>query len=90
MTETYVLRLPDETYSVRLIDGRLHVAAEAADDPDLEAVLDMNTFYGLASGGLDPKQAVDEGLVRLTVGKLAVFERFFSIFSFAPREPLTV
>lgn len=90
LTETYVLRLPDETYSVRLVDGRLHVAAEAADDPDLEAVLDMKTFYGLASGGLDPREAVDEGLVRLTVGKPAVFERFFSIFSFAPREPLTV
>ena len=39
VTETYVLRLPDETYSVQLVDGRLHVAAEAADDPDLDAEL---------------------------------------------------
>ena len=29
----------------------------------------MKTFYGLASGGLDPQEAVDKGLVRLTVGK---------------------
>ncbi len=27
VTETYVLRLPDETYSVQLEDGRLHVEA---------------------------------------------------------------
>ena len=90
VTATYVLRLPDETYSVQLVDGRLHVAAGAADDPDLDAELDMKTFYGLASGGLDPREAVDEGLVRLTVGKPEVLERFSSIFSFAPREPLTV
>ena len=50
----------------------------------------MKTFYGLASGGLDPRESVEEGLVRLTVGKPEVLERFFSIFSFAPREPLTV
>jgi DNA-binding HxlR family transcriptional regulator len=90
VTETYVLRLPDETYSVHLVDGRLHVAAEIADDPDLDAELSMDTLYGLASGELDSRAAVDEGLVRLTVGKPAVLERFFSIFSFAPREPLTV
>ena len=90
VNETYVLRLPDETYSVQLADGRLEIAAEAAEDPVLEAELDMKTFYGLASGGLDSREAVDQGLVRLTVGKPEALERFFSIFSFAPREPLTV
>jgi DNA-binding HxlR family transcriptional regulator len=90
VTEKYVLRLPEETYSVALVDGRLHVAAEAADDPDLEAELSFETLYGLASGSLAPREAVDEGLVRLTTGKPEVLERFFSIFSFAPREPVTV
>ena len=90
VTETYVLRLPDETYSVELEDGRLQVTSEVAVDPDLDAELNMETLYGLASGALAPKEAVDEGLVRLTVGKPATLERFFSIFSFAPREPLTV
>jgi DNA-binding HxlR family transcriptional regulator len=90
VTETYVMRLPDETYSVQLVDGKLHVTAEAAEDPDLEAELTMETLYGLAAGNLDPREAVDQGLVRLTVGKPEVLERFFSIFSFAPREPLTV
>ena len=90
VTETYVLRLPDETYSVQLVDGKLHVATEVVDDPDLDAELSMETLYGLAAGGLDPREAVDQGLVRLTVGKPEALERVFSIFSFAPREPLTV
>jgi DNA-binding HxlR family transcriptional regulator len=90
VTQTYVMRLPDETYSVQLVDGRLHVSAEPVEDPDLEAELSMETLYALASGRLDPREAVDEGLVRLTVGNPEALERFFSIFSFAPREPLTV
>jgi hypothetical protein len=90
VTATYVLRLPDETYSVQLVDGQLQVTAESVDDPDLDAELTMETLYGLASGGLAPREAVDEGLVQLTVGKPETLERFFSIFSFAAREPLTV
>lgn len=90
VTETYVLRLPDETYSVQLEDGRLHVTAEAVDDPDLDAELTMETLYGLASGDLAPREAIDQALVRLSVGKPATLERFCSLFSFAPREPLTV
>jgi DNA-binding HxlR family transcriptional regulator len=90
VTGTYVLRLPDETYSVQLVDGRLQVAAGATDDPALDAELSMETLYGLASGGLEPRVAIDKGLVRLTVGTPEILERFFSIFSFAPREPLTV
>jgi DNA-binding HxlR family transcriptional regulator len=90
VTETYVMRLPDETYGVQLVDGKLQVALEAVDDPDLDAELSMETLYSLASGGLDPREAVDQGLVLLTVGKPEALERFFSIFSFAPREPLTV
>jgi DNA-binding HxlR family transcriptional regulator len=90
VTETYVMRLPDETYSLQLVDGKLHVSAEAAVDPDLEAELSLETLYELASGRLDPREALDQGLVRLTVGKPEVLERFFSIFSFAPREPVTV
>jgi DNA-binding HxlR family transcriptional regulator len=79
-----------ETYGVQLVDGKLQVALEAVDDPDLDAELSMETLYSLASGGLDPREAVDQGLVLLTVGKPEALERFFSIFSFAPREPLTV
>jgi DNA-binding HxlR family transcriptional regulator len=90
VTETYVLRLPDETYNVELVDGRLQVTSQPADAPDLDAELGMETLYGLASGDLAPRDALDQGLVRLAVGKPAMLERFFTIFSFAPREPLTV
>jgi len=90
VTETYVLRVPDGVYSVQLEDGRVHVTAEAVGNPDLDAELSMEAFYGLASGDLAPREAIDQGLVRLSVGKPATLERFFSIFSFAPREPATV
>jgi DNA-binding HxlR family transcriptional regulator len=90
VTETYVMRLPDETYSVQLVDGKLHVSPDVADEPDLEAELSLETLYELASGRLDPREAVGEGLVRLTVGGPEVLERFFSIFNFSPREPVTV
>ena len=90
ITETYVIRVDDTTYTVQLTDGLLHVEAGAADDADLDASMSMETFYGLASGGLAPRAVLDEGLVTLAAGRPAALERFFSIFSFAPREPLTV
>jgi DNA-binding HxlR family transcriptional regulator len=90
VTETYVMRVGDDTFTVRLTDGLLHVETGAVEDADLDATLGMRTFYGLASGGLEPRAALDEGLVTLSIGKPAALERFFSIFSFAPQEPLTV
>jgi DNA-binding HxlR family transcriptional regulator len=90
ITETYVMRIGDDVYTVKLVDGVLHVESGAVDDADLDAAMAMQTFYGLASGGLSPREALDHGLVELAQGKPAAFERFFSIFSFAPREPLTV
>jgi DNA-binding HxlR family transcriptional regulator len=90
ITEAYVMRVGDDTFTVQLMDGQLHVETGAVEEADLDATLGMRTFYGLASGGLAPQAALDEGLVTLTVGKPAALERFFSIFSFAPGEPLTV
>jgi DNA-binding HxlR family transcriptional regulator len=90
LSETYVMRVGDEIYTVKLTDGLLHVDAGAADEADVDAAMSMETFYGMASGDLAPRAALDEGLVQLAKGKPAAFERFFSIFSFAPREPVTV
>jgi DNA-binding HxlR family transcriptional regulator len=89
VTETYVMRVGDDTFTVRLTDGLLHVETGAVEDADLDATLGMRTFYGLASGGLEPQAALDEGLVTLTAGKPAALERFFSIFTFAPGPAVT-
>jgi DNA-binding HxlR family transcriptional regulator len=90
VTETYVLRIGDDVFTAKLIDGLLHVDAEVAEGADLDAAMGTETFYALASGGLDPRLALAEGRVELAAGKPATLERFFTIFSFAPRAQVTV
>jgi DNA-binding HxlR family transcriptional regulator len=84
-TETYVVRVGDETYTVRLKDSQVHVEPGASEDADLDFAADMETFYGMASGGLDPREALSEGRVQLLEGKAADLERFFTIFNFTQR-----
>ena len=90
ITETYVLRIGNDVFTVKLLDGLLHVDAGAAEGPDLDAALATETFYALASGDLSPRAALAEGRVQLAAGKPATLERFFRVFSFAPRAQVTV
>jgi DNA-binding HxlR family transcriptional regulator len=84
LTETYVIRVDDDAFTVRLVDGRLHVGIGATENPDLDVATDVATFFALASGGLPPREAIDQGLVRLE-GDPETLERCFRVFSFAPR-----
>jgi len=90
ITETYVLRIGNDVFTVKLIDGLLHVDAGAAEGPDLDAALATETFYALASADLSPRTALAEGRVELAAGKPATLDRFFTVFSFAPRAQVTV
>lgn len=90
VTETYVLQIAEDVFSVKLLDGLLHVDPGATDDAVLDAAMSTGTFYALASGDLAPRTALDEGKVELRAGKIAALERFFELFSFAPRAHLTV
>ena len=83
VTETYVLRVGKDAYTVRLDDGRLEVEEGIAEDADLDVELDQKTFFGLASGRVPAEDAV----VELRAGDAATLERFFRIFSFSPRVP---
>jgi len=87
--ETYVMRIGDDVYTVQLSDGQVHVESGAVDDADLDAAMGMATFYGMASGELEPRTALEEGRVELFAGKRVNLERFFSIFSFAARDQVT-
>src|SRR4051812_21735955 len=49
VTETSVVHVDDETFTVRLLDGRLRVEVGAVAGPDLEIATDMATFFALAS-----------------------------------------
>jgi DNA-binding HxlR family transcriptional regulator len=84
LSETYVIAVDDDVFTVDLEDGRLRAELGAADDPDLAAAMDFATFYELASGDLAPAEALDEGRVRIE-GDPATLERFFHVFSFASR-----
>jgi DNA-binding HxlR family transcriptional regulator len=84
MSGRYVLRIGEDVFTVTLADGRVGVELGAAEDPDLEAAFDMESFFGLASGDLPPAEAVEQGLVELD-GDVESFERFFEAFSYAPR-----
>jgi DNA-binding HxlR family transcriptional regulator len=86
LTETYVLRVGDDVFTVRLEDGRMRTDVGAADDADLEASLDMATFFGLASGQLEPREALRADCVRIE-GKPEMLERCFRVLSITPRLP---
>ena len=83
MTETYVVRVAGDTYTVQLADSKVHVEIGAAEESDLDFTTDQETFFALASGEFDPRTAVAEGLVKIETGKPADLERFFSVFNFA-------
>jgi hypothetical protein len=84
LTETSVIRVDDDVFTVRVLDGRLQVELGADGEADLDAAMDMATFFGLASGEVSARDAIDRGAVRLD-GDPEALARFFSVFSFAPR-----
>ena len=90
LTETYVVRVADDTYTVQLADRQVHVEVGASEEADLDFATDRETFFALASGQLDPRAALAEGLVTIESGKPAGLERFFSVFNFAHRAQVAV
>jgi DNA-binding HxlR family transcriptional regulator len=85
LTETYVLRVNGDPYTLRLDEGRFEVEPGAAGEADLDAELDRKTFFGLASGELPVEDAIAAGGVKLLAGDTETLARLFRIFSFAPR-----
>ena len=90
VSATYVVRVGPETYTVRLDDSQVHVEAGEAPEADLDFAIEMETFYGLASGELDPASALSGGKVELLAGKRSALERFFTIFNFTKRAQVAV
>lgn len=84
LTETTVVHVDDDVFTVRLADGRLRVEVGATAEPDLDLATDMATFFELASGDLPPGEALADGRIRIE-GDPDALDRFFRTFSFAPR-----
>ena len=84
LTETYVLKIGDDVFTARIVDGALDASVGAADDADLVLETDMETFFLLASGELDPQEAVQSGAVQIE-GIVDALDRCFRVLSLAPR-----
>jgi DNA-binding HxlR family transcriptional regulator len=84
LTETYVIRVDEDVFTVRLEHGRMSAALGEAEASDLDLATDMETFHALASGELAPSEALASGRLR-SQGEPAALERCFTVLSLAPR-----
>jgi DNA-binding HxlR family transcriptional regulator len=85
LTETYVFSVGSDLFTARIDEGRLHASVGAAEDADLRVETDMDTFFGLASGDLSPREAVATGRAKID-GDPTGLERCFNVLSLAPRQ----
>jgi DNA-binding HxlR family transcriptional regulator/putative sterol carrier protein len=84
LTETYVLRIGEDVFTARVVDGRLQPEAGAAADADLVIELEMKTLWALTNGEQSPADALKAGRVKIE-GDPEALERFFTVFHMAPR-----
>ena len=84
LTETYVLNVEGDVFTARIVDGSLEVSMGAAEDADLVVEVDMGTFFELAGGELELRNAVKRGQARVE-GDAAARDRCFRVLSLAPR-----
>jgi DNA-binding HxlR family transcriptional regulator len=84
ITETYVVKIDGDVFSVELEDGHMHPLVGAVENADVTFEIDMKTFFRLAQGELTPREALEQDLASVE-GDEAAFERFFQVFSMAPR-----
>ena len=90
LTETYVVHVAGDAYTVQLADSKVHVEIGTGDSADLDFATDRGTFFALASGELDPRAALTDGRVTIETGQPDGLERFFSVFNFAHRAQVAV
>src|SRR4051794_12155271 len=84
LTETYVLRIGDDVFAARIENGSLATTVGAAPDATVTVEVDRETFFGLASGQLEPADALRQDCVRIE-GDPAAFERCFDVLSIERR-----
>jgi DNA-binding HxlR family transcriptional regulator len=84
LTETYVLKVEGDTFTARIDDGRLEASMGGAEDADLVVELDLEAFFALTRGTLDPRDALAEGRVRMK-GDPDALERCFRVLNLTPR-----
>jgi putative sterol carrier protein len=79
-----VLVVDGDAFTARVVNGSLEATMGAAEDADVVVEVDIETFFGLASGELAPRNAVKSGRAHVQ-GNLEALERCFRVLSLAPR-----
>jgi DNA-binding HxlR family transcriptional regulator/putative sterol carrier protein len=84
LTETYVLKIEDDAFTARIVNGSLDTSIGAVEDADLVVETNMDTFFALTTGELVLRDAVASGVARAE-GDPAAIDRCFKVLSNAPR-----
>jgi DNA-binding HxlR family transcriptional regulator len=84
LTETYVFEVGEDIFTARIVDGAVDVSVGAAAERDLYVGTDMETFFALAAGELELREAKKRGLARVE-GDAGAMARCFRVFSITPR-----
>ena len=79
-----MFKIDDDAFTARVADGRLEPSLGAADDADLTVDTDIETFFLLCSGQLEPRKALEESRIAVS-GDESLLERCYRVFTFAPR-----
>ena len=84
VTDTYVLKIAGDVFTVRVDDGRMQAELGETEGADVVIETDINGFFDLASGEVTPRMALKRGFVKIE-GDRAAFERCFRVLTLAPR-----
>jgi len=85
--ETYEFWIDRKPFHARVNSGRARTNQGHAADPDLIVTTDVDTFVGLLSQRLSPREGVENGTVQIQ-GAQATLERFVGIFAWPAAQPL--
>ena len=84
LTETYVLNVGGDVFTARIVDGSLEATIGAAEDADLVVEMGMDTFFALATGEVELRDAAERGTAGVE-GDSDAIDRCFRVLSLAPR-----
>jgi DNA-binding HxlR family transcriptional regulator len=89
LTETYVLKVGGDVFTAQIVDGSLEASVGAVEHPDLVVEVDMDTFFALATGAVELRDAAERGTARVE-GDPEAADRCFRVLSLAPRGAVAV
>jgi DNA-binding HxlR family transcriptional regulator/putative sterol carrier protein len=86
LEETWVLDIDDAVFTARIANGCVQASCGPAEDADASFKTDIETFYWLVAGELDPAEAVDAGRIAVD-GDPGALDRLVRVLNFSPRVP---